>query len=307
MADLVKFLKGSSIKEVIGEFPKIIQGSTTDSALDGFKKLVDNNVLSIPLYDSSKNNFNSFLDILDVLHYTTKDSVKDGNVEEKIKSVTCGEIANYSKLDPFVPITSDTNLIRVLQIVTQEHRSLHRLPVVDSDGKLIGIASQSRIVAFLEPHTSKFDFGHSNVGQLGLGLDKKVVTVLETDTVSTAIKKLKEHKISGVGVVDSEGKIVGDFSATDIKYFGADVNSSSNLLHLGSTALKDFASKLHVPSNISPYPVRVTKGVSTQKVISLFKQTGSHRIFVVNDHQQPIGLISLVDIIELFFRHMLIE
>jgi len=303
MGDLVKFLRQKTIGEVVDQFKidKLIEANASTNAHEGFSLLISNNILSIPLYDDSQGSFTCFLDLMDILWFLTQDSIEDlNNEEEKLKQKTCGQIADYSKLDPFIKITSDTNLIKVLQIVSQDCRSLHRMPVVNSEGKLIGIVSQSLLVRFLEPHTKKFDFGTLSIGTLGLGLDKTVVTVKEDESVQVAVQKLKQYKVSGIGIVDQEGRLKGTFSPSALKYFGI----GNKVLSIGGSTMKEFVASVQLPKE---YPLSVMKTATACQVISTFSQSGTHRIFVVDSENRPEGIISLVDIIDLFFRHILIE
>jgi len=278
---------------------KIIEAQTTTNAFEGFNLITHNNILSIPLYDAKANNYTAFLDILDILYYLTQKGTIISNFEDKLTGVTCGELADFSKLDPFIKVTESSNLIQVLQLSTQDYKSLHRFPVVDSEGKVKGIVSQSLLVKFLEPHTKKFDFGTLSISILGLGLDKQVITISENESVAAAIQKLREAHVSGIGIVDSSGKLVGNFSATALKFLGLKV---VNMVHM---TLKEFLQSK--PDTKEESTLMVNKHATASQVITQFKTSGVHRIFVVNESHEPIGIISLADIIELFFRHILIE
>jgi len=300
MADVVTFLKEKTLAQVV-KSSNIVEANTTDTAYDGFRKLVDNGILSVPLKNPSDGTYVAFLDVLDILHYVA--IVPSGTVESSLKTITCQAIANLSKRNNFVPIHDSTNLINVIQTFCTNYKDLHRLPMIDNHGKLIGVVSQSLLVTWLAPHVTKFDFGKQTVGQLGLGLEiKSVITVHKTDQVSVALQKIKDNSVSAVGVVDENGKLVGNFSASDIKYVGL-----SQTLKLSSSTLADFLSALQLPKNGSDYPYTVTKNNHMTTVVKKFCDTKAHRLFVVDGHGAPIGVISLVDIIELFLRHILIE
>lgn len=181
MADLVAFLKEKTLTQVV-KGAKVIEANTTDTAYDGFRKLVEHGILSVPLRDTD-NTYVAFLDVLDILHHISvcvafseqflspKQGVPVENVEASLKSTTCGAIANLSKRNNFVPIKDSTNLIRVVQTFCSNYKDLHRLPIINQSGSLIGIASQSLLVSWLAPYVGKFDFGKQTVGQLGLGLE----------------------------------------------------------------------------------------------------------------------------------------
>jgi len=160
--------------------------------------------------------------------------------------------------------------------------------------------SQSLLVRFLEPHAKKFDFGTLTIGTLGLGLDKTVVTVKDDESVQAAIQKLKQHKVSGIGIVDQEGRLQGAFSPGALKYFGI----GNKVLSIGSSTMREFVAQVQLPKE---FPLSVMKTATACQVISKFSQSGTHRIFVVDAENRPEGIISLVDVIDLFFRHILIE
>jgi len=300
MGDLVQFLKEKTLSQVVSHNNAIIEANSDDIASEAFKKLAKHSILSLPIKDSS-GNYTAFFDVLDVLYYVSSHAAKD--INDTLGSVTCIELANFSKRNLFAPVVESTNLITVVQTFSRNYKDLHRLPIINDKGDLVGIASQSLIVSWLAPHVTKFDFGKLSIGKLGLGLEvQKVETVKDTDKVSVALKKIKECAISGVGIVDSHGKLIGNFSASDLKYFGI----GSSTLQLFSSTMSDYLKALKLPNTGSDYPYSVTKSSTVQQVVKKFSETKAHRLYVV-EKELPIGIISLVDVIELFLRHLVIE
>jgi len=217
--------------------------------------------------------------------------------------VTAKELSNYSGDNHYVPITLDKPLVEAMEVMTHDYPNLHRLPVVDDNGKLVGILSQSLLVKFLGQHVSKFDFASLPVKQTHVGL-QKVISVNVNDKVSAALRAIKENKVSAVAVVDVNGVLVGNFSATDLKAFGYD--DTIGRVATGATSLREFVDTVK-PKARGVYPVIATTASTTEEVIEAFTSTGVQRIWVVDGAQKPIGVISLVDIINLFVRHFLIE
>jgi len=123
------------------------------------------------------------------------------------------------------------------------------------------------------------------------------------DKVATALAEIKSKKVSAVAIVDDNGVLVGNFSATDLKALGYDNNMDSIS---GSDPLSSFVAKIKASAG-GDYPVAVEKTATTASVIKKFSSAGVHRIYVVDDARKPIGIVSLVDVIELFVRHILIE
>ena len=204
------------------------------------------------------------------------------------------------------------------------HASLARLPVVDENGKLVGILSQSRLVRFLGQHVKQFDFGSLTIKQTNLGVQcafspfssistllplsdracRKVIAVSAKDKVATALAEIKSRKVSAVAVVDDNGVLVGNFSATDLKALGYEDDIATIA---GLDPLSKFVDKVKASAPDDEYPIAVEKTATTASVIKKFASAGVHRIYVVDAMRKPVGIVSLVDIIELFIRHILIE
>lgn len=78
------------------------------------------------------------------------------------------------------------------------------LPVVDSDGKPVGIVSASDLLADLKP-----------ASPIKTIMTEKVFTVSRYDNASVAARVMKNHKIHRV-LVTHEQKVVGVLSAFDL-------------------------------------------------------------------------------------------
>ncbi len=117
-----------------------------------------------------------------------------------------------------ITVTQDTPILEALKIM-REH-DFRRLPVVDEDGRPVGVVSLRSIEA-LKPQE-----GVPVVWQLGPWasrhvvsnvMRKKLISVKPTDTVEFATAKAQSSKVGTLLVVD-EGKIVGIVTTNDIFY-----------------------------------------------------------------------------------------
>jgi CBS-domain-containing membrane protein len=55
----------------------------------------------------------------------------------------------YFLLDPFLPVESNAPLLEALNLMVKW--GVHRIPIVDAEGELITILSQSQVTAFMYP------------------------------------------------------------------------------------------------------------------------------------------------------------
>ena len=105
------------------------------------------------------------------------------------------------------------------QKIMKEH-NFRRLPVVDDNGRLIGLVTEGRLER-VKPKTIApllwqitYLISHTTVGDV---MRKRVVTVKPTDTVEQAVAKAQSAKVGTVIVVDN-GKIVGICTTNDFFY-----------------------------------------------------------------------------------------
>ncbi len=115
-----------------------------------------------------------------------------------------------------ITVTRETPVLDALK--TMNDRGFHRLPVVDEDGRLIGVVSLRAIEA-LKPQSgipSLWQAGpwaaKHTVGEV---MKKRMVTVRPTDTVELATTKAQTSQVGSLLVVD-DGKLVGVITTKDI-------------------------------------------------------------------------------------------
>jgi acetoin utilization protein AcuB len=117
-----------------------------------------------------------------------------------------------------ITVTRDTPVLEAVKIM-REH-DFRRLPVVDEDGRPIGVVSL-RAIESLKPQSGLpaiWQIGpwatHHTVGDV---MHKKMVTVRPTDTVELATAKAQASKVGSLLVIE-DNKIVGIVTTNDIFY-----------------------------------------------------------------------------------------
>lgn len=95
---------------------------------------------------------------------------------------------------------------------------VHRVPVVNEKGEVVNILSQSSLITFLNHSCANLAEFKSTLKELHLG-SKPVISVHKDVPAIEAFRLMDKKKISGVAVVDTDGKLVGNTSASDLKLF----------------------------------------------------------------------------------------
>jgi len=116
-------------------------------------------------------------------------------------------------------VAVDVNDSMQLAIYTLQDNKIKLLPVT-SEGKLVGIVSDRDLkkaspsdATTLDMHELLYLISRIKINELMI---KKPITVPPDYTIEEAAQLLLEHKISGLPVLDSKGKLVGIITKSDI-------------------------------------------------------------------------------------------
>jgi len=208
------------------------------------------------------------------------DKDKDDKTHKELSSffeLTAGKIINFSKSDVLFPMDGSLSLYHLIEEFT---RGIHRIPVMDEHGAIINIVSQSSVVKFVASHSAYL--GHRTLDSLSLS-HKKLYLLKSSQTAIEGYNILNEKQVEAIPIVDDEDqKIVGNLSASDLR----------GLSH-------DLFAKIHQP---------VMEFISKQKEVSICKanwtlksvvekmaETSVHRLWIVDDKNRPVGVVSLTD------------
>eukprot|EP01027_Heterolobosea_sp_BB2_P018537 GEZU01026098.1.p1 GENE.GEZU01026098.1~~GEZU01026098.1.p1 ORF type:complete len:232 (-),score=66.88 GEZU01026098.1:17-712(-) len=197
------------------------------------KLLAKENISSAPVLDAEHKCI-GLIDVLDCvkfaldLYFETTKELEASEWKNYAVSLCFGlqkvkNIANTSKRNPYRPMKKDVSLREVLQ---EFARGVHRIPVVDDNGKIVQMFSQLDCILYLSKNFRDFftnsDFSKKSIRELRLGQlpDKDdnliLFSVESTDLAINAYRLMHEAGISAVGI-EKDGKIIGNLSASDLK------------------------------------------------------------------------------------------
>jgi CBS domain-containing protein len=206
---------------------------------------------------------------------------------ENLKKKTCGAVADLSRRNPFYPLQENAPLLAALDLMVSN--KVHRLPVVDGHGDLISIVTQSHLARMISSNSARFPIAYYHISTVKLG-QKDVVSVSADTRAIDAFETIHNKKVTGVAVVDSNGKLVDNISASDLKLIGADIEMLSRVFMTVSEFLKLDGKERSL--------IFVNKSSTVGEVLEKLVSTKTHRVYVVDDNNKPTGVISLGDILE---------
>eukprot|EP01132_Coremiostelium_polycephalum_P004540 gene4540-5656_t len=312
--ELLKTLKANS-PVFPNDLSRILYVKKNDPIENGFKTLIDNNILSAPVYDENEKRYCCFFSFTDLIHEvleaTSTIFLPQGDIttvmnilieKDLFKKHRVGDIANISKRDPFIVIDSDKRLDEVARLIVNNR--LRRVAVIDQRGELCNIITISRIIECIS-HLFEMDrelgvLGEKKIRDIKIG-SGDVITIQSNEKALEAFRLIARMGISGIGVVDSQKKIVGVISEHDLNI----IKSHCQYLSLLYLPISEYLEALQKICGQPRSTITCKKTDSFKDVVQKITENKIHRIFVVDDDNRLEGIISLVDILEQVVIHSL--
>jgi len=208
-----------------------------------------------------------------------------------------GEIIDFSENNPVCHVHADSPLFECIGLF---QKGVHRVAVISNAGITENILTQSDVVRFLISNLDNhLDIFEKSVREIfGIG-NKPIISVKENEIAANAFKLIQRHKISAVAVLDDDGKIIGNLSASDLKGV---VKSEDREGGGGS----DPVGSLFLPvltflqqGGMSKFPVATCQlSASLSFVLLKIMALHVHRLWVVDENDIAIGVISLTDVMQ---------
>lgn len=182
---------------------------------------------------------------------------------------------------------------------------IHRVAVVDQ-GSLVGVLSQADVINWIAENPNETKNLDIPIKHARWKSDSVLYTSSQTSAIDTFLR-MWESRVSSIGVVQ-HGQLQLILSASDIK-----VERGCHLLTMtGKCALDndlvrcewllepvgDFLARVHhLKNRPADFLITCTQNSKLSEVIQLLKSERIHRIFICDNLNRPVGVMTLTDII----------
>lgn len=221
----------------------------------------------------------------------------DGNSlfenSQKMLTRQVKHIVDMSQTNPVCQVKASSPLIETMGVF---QKGIHRVGVIGEKGNIVNILSQTDVIRFLYTEMENFlSIFDCTVEEMKLG-NYSPITINQDEVTIKALKLLHSKKISALGVVDDNGILVGNLSASDLK--GAvTTDNDSGSDPLGSLLLPVLS--FLKQGGMSYFPVATcTKKSKLSVIIANIISSRIHRLWIVDKIGRPIGIITLTDIMK---------
>lgn len=127
---------------------------------------------------------------------------------------------------------------------------------------------------------------------------RKVVTVSPSATVRELVDLLRTEGISGVPVVDQDGKVVGTVSSSDLMWLSDWLAGEEDDSGEGRARTAQQLAVKHVSDVMTPDVFGVAPDASVEELARFFARTGVGRA-VVLERDKLVGIVSVIDLFAL--------
>jgi len=304
MSVLKKLMEKTPVEvlRVSGDERDIVEISSTLSIGDGFQVLLDNNVLSAPVFDSATKTYVGFLDLRDLVSWAvflfdeqenpTDDELDLINAAHKLyKHATGGITLSYlARRNPFRAVKSGSNLASVAAILKT---GVKRVPVLNEENRVKFIISQTSVNRFLHDNIKELK-GDTSIPLSKLSIGREPVLAVSSTTPAIETFRLMDNKhISGVAVVDANGCVIANTSSRDLKNFVKSPRRSTLLLPIAK-----FLEEVRRDGLVEAPVVCCSPDDTLAHAMVAIATTNVHRIYVVNSEKRPLRVITLTDVMK---------
>ncbi|KAL1999226.1 hypothetical protein VTN02DRAFT_4872 [Thermoascus thermophilus] len=291
------FLKVRTSYDVLPLSFRLIVFDTSLSVKESLNILIQNGIVSAPLWDSSTSTFAGLLttsDYINVIQYYFQNPAALDQIDQfRLNSLREVERALGVAPPETISIDPERPLYEACRRMLLSRA--RRIPLVSNDSQtdrslVVSVVTQYRILKFVAVNVGETQKLRKPLREIQLGTYHDIVTASMDTPVIDVIHSLVERSISSVPIVNSEGVVYNVFEAVDvITLIKGGVYDDLNL-SVGE------ALKKRSPDFPGIYTCSVEDGLDT--IFDTIRKSRVHRLIIVDDHFRLKGVLTLSDILE---------
>ena len=263
--------------------------------------LEEHKISGAPIVDSNGLLCGS-IDYSDILHHIIAFGSKEGKFDtteamrnhwEKFRAVYLSDVSNRN---PLLRLTSEDKLTDALEIL---FCGVHRILIVDKDNrrKLVNVLTQYDILKFLNNHSELIPVNKQlqTIATLGIGttMAGKLHTVAPEIKAKDAFVTMRLLKLRALPIVDSQGKLLSQLSASDLRFIFRSKPLKLELLELSAI---DYAKKVREEVGGKDLLVWVEPEDNLSHVLQKMVKENVHRVFVTDNLISLRGVVTITDL-----------
>jgi len=290
--------------EIVFEKHTLYQVRTDTKLSECANLLKEKNILSVPVWDAIRKQYVGIIDSFDLMKFTAigffEEKVFHDDLFEKFTFAveTAGDLVSQSARSRQIVVLEATDtLSAVLKAFkeTRAHRCLVRVKKELDSQVAYRLMTQSDMVGFLSRRLDQVSpsVSKKRIEELGLvnPLGSLVVTCRDTEIAAQAFLRMADLKVTAVAVVNEQGFLVTTLSSSDLRGLSED-----NLKYIKLPVL-EFLKAMRGGDERIVHPVTCSPRDTLEKIFPQVTAAKIHRVWVTNSAKEPIGVVTLTDIL----------
>ncbi|CAG8587425.1 2066_t:CDS:2 [Paraglomus occultum] len=292
------FLKQHSSYDVLPVSYRIIVLDTSLLVKKALTALMQNGIVSVPLWDSTRQKFAGMLtvsDFLNLIQYYYERSSHSAALEEieQCQIQQFRDIERKIGLPPpqMLSIHPLKSLYEACKLLVEARA--HRLPLVDVDSDtgqemIVSVLTQYRILKFIAVNCTEIKLLRKPLSEIKIGVYENLATARLSTTVIDVISMFVEKRISSVPILDEHGVVINVYETVDVMtlirsgaYYGLNLPVGEAMLR----RTEDF-----------PGVHTCTLNDNLHSIFELIRAKPVYRLIVVDSEKKLKGIVSLSDI-----------
>eukprot|EP01129_Flabellula_baltica_P001878 TRINITY_DN11781_c0_g1_i1.p1 TRINITY_DN11781_c0_g1~~TRINITY_DN11781_c0_g1_i1.p1 ORF type:complete len:305 (+),score=80.31 TRINITY_DN11781_c0_g1_i1:220-1134(+) len=295
--DWFDLIKNTTVRDIVeGKQRTLVSIPSTSSLGDTLALLSRENILSAPVVTG--NTIRGLVDVIDIAGFLLKlwreespyyDTAHFPSIS--IFNTPITEILNFSSFDPLVTISCNASVEELIKTFASPRtfNRLHRVLVLGDDGNVWNMISQSDIIVFASENMEMLPDDLLEMSLDELRAVHPVINVRIDTPFIDALELLFQNRISGLALTDQEFHLAGNLSCSDLR----GIHFRSFEFFLGSVI--QFQAK-GTTSGTRP-TISCNSGSTLAESIEMLVDNGVHRLYINDQYNRPIGILSLSDVI----------
>ncbi|KAG2224414.1 hypothetical protein INT45_002953 [Circinella minor] len=292
------FLKEHTAYDVLPVSYRLIVFDTRLLVKKALAGLVQNGIVSAPLWSSELHRFAGMLTVSDfvnlIQYYYTHASVEDAL--QDIEKFEIGHLRDVEKklgapapqLISMHPMSSLYDACRLLA----ESRA-HRVPLLDNDAlgteMIISVITQYRILKFIAVNYQETRSLRRSLAELKIGTYENIATAPLSTPVIELINIFVDKKISAVPIIDENGVVLNVYETVDVMSIARSGRYNELDIPVGEA--------LEARPKDYPGVHTCTLNDTLYSIFQTIRKQRVYRLIVVDQDKKLIGIVSLSDIL----------
>jgi CBS domain-containing protein len=276
------------------------------TAQEALRRLAKFNISAVPVLRSwTDKTIIGFAGVLDFLAYLIKLLRKeDGELDldkENLKSkadlfrkTPIRDLVDQSGRDPFKVMHGEESLA---DAVEDYLKGVQRIAITDDNGDVVGVISQWTVANYLAtvPTEDKEWIPVLREPVSKAKFTTEVVCINRNESALQAFNRMYQNKISAIAIVDDDGKLIGNLSASDLKGYQLYLDDFNDLLQ---PVWKFLGIVRKMQGRPDDFVVAFTPDILVKEIVKKFNEEIVHRAYIVDENRTLIGVFSLTDLMQ---------